>query len=270
MFGFPENEMQEAEKLCELFDRMRKYARDKNIVVVCATAHHQPAPDVTDFTFTFVDQRRDAALDYIGVIRTKERPLAGTLKVDMDRLLKYDMTLPIGFTPLRAGATQTFNDAAPDEVVESIESQHSQFIKATAEKYGINPDILKSVLGFESAVRLSKMPVVGLHHDQMCYDIECDVHSKHAPGLVVASGRSHGRPISLMDALASLANEHKFRAEKIPGFDADFDGQVHVPKRYLSKQHYWGEGADTAESGARKRRQSDVHTNGRPKKGWQK
>lgn len=31
MFNFNEKEMQEAEKLADLFDRLRKYAREKNI-----------------------------------------------------------------------------------------------------------------------------------------------------------------------------------------------------------------------------------------------
>ena len=37
MFGFNEKEMQEAEKLADLYDRMRKYARELDIRVVTAT-----------------------------------------------------------------------------------------------------------------------------------------------------------------------------------------------------------------------------------------
>lgn len=233
MFGFPESEMQEAEKLCDLFDRMRKYARDQKIVVVCATANHQPAPDVTDFTFTFVDQSRDAAMDYIGIIRTKERPLSGTLKVDMDRLLKYDMTLPIGFTPLRDGVTQTFDD---------------------------------KVAGFEvelphSGIRMKLTPPTKERVVELIKGFDIDYEPVQEDDIIILGSGQYQVARNLNYFSTAGGGGGLFREPSEPTPTIDNPG---------GRSRIWGDGALTPEQGARKRRQSDVHVNGRPKKGWQK
>jgi hypothetical protein len=260
MFGISEEEMRETEKLADLYDRLRKYAREARVKVIVATAGVQCDVENTDLTVSWAPAT-PRIVDYLNIVRTKERPVS-----EKTHELSWDFTMPIGYSALRDGVTQE-HDGTMDvaEGLALAAGSVSAFIKDTAEKYGLDPNMLERMVGMESGgFRRGDIPIVGLQHDHMVdRDVEFLYQGTMQP-LIVTGGRRPG----VREALSRLASQHEFRS--IPGFDADFDGQVHGPKRYISKRHYWGEGADTPESAARKRRQSDVKPNGRKKKGWER
>lgn len=262
MFGISEEEMREAEKLADLYDRLRRYARDAKVKVIVATAGVQGDVENTDLTISWAPGT-PRIVDYLNIVRTKERPVSAKAHE-----LSWDFTMPIGYSAVRDGITQEL-DGTQDvgEVISHAVGSVSAFIDEVAKKFGIDPEMLERIIGFESGgdLRAGKIPIVGLQHDHIVdRDIEFLYQGNMQP-LIVTGGRRTGRESMLLGA---LARQHEFRS--IPGLDADFDGNVHGPKRYIAKRHFWGEGADTPESAARKRRQSDVKPNGRKKKGWER
>lgn len=264
MFGFNENEMQEAEKLADLYDRMRKYARELDICIVTATAGVQSAPDVTDLTITWDASQRPKVLDYISLMRTKERPVAANLRMADNA---WDFTMPIGYSPLRDGVRQEFNgkDDTPSkdswlvlpqgdsEEVESLES-----LLATQEEVDADAD----------PSRYAKC--IATFHDHMP-DRGVPVGQKVA----VLGGRMAGRTALLLAALGAVSASESFKIEDgTPDLDADHGGDGML--RYKSKRPvsfgfgFSGNSADTAVSGAEKRQWSDRKPNGKRKKSWER
>lgn len=260
MFNFNEKEMQEAEKLADLFDRLRKYAREKNIKVVVATAGVQSAPDVTDLQMTWETDQRPKVIDYIGLIGRQERPVGSDLNILKDT---WDFTVPIGYSPLRDGVTQTLDGT--DEVVESLES-----LLAGTDQDNIPSDRMAVCLGnLGYRADVESYPSAVPHRDVV-------VLGGPSTRNGILKSRASGRTALLLTALGAIA------AQGMPmplgGHDDDLgqdaeehDGMV----RYRSKSPggHFGFGrqaADTSVSGAEKRRWSDKKPNGKPKKGWEK
>jgi len=343
MFGFNEKEMQEAEKLADLYDRLRRYAREAKVKVIVATAGVQSAVDVTDMTVSW-HPSEPRVVDYLNIVRTKERPVSEKMHE-----LSWDFTMPIGYSALRDGVRQVM-DGENDPVRPSLTAKDIAALlekHPDMDKWTLNGDFVYPVGG--SGEPSHRIPVVGAKHDHISdRDVEFMYQGRaRLIGVSTPSARSdilddsvrhtypHGRaeaqlglsredleslmqeyPVGKLDLpeilakaaekfgidpgvleavmrvesaeayrdpiivggrqpgrdtrLLGLALDRLDKVETVHGWAADFDGQVAGPKRFISKRHHWGEGADTPESGARKRRQSDVHVNGKPKKGWQK
>jgi hypothetical protein len=255
VFGFNEKEMQEAEKLADLYDRMRKYARELDIRVVTATAGIQSAPDVTDMTITWDDSQRPKVLDYISLMRTKERPVAVKLRLADNA---WDFTMPIGYSPLRDGVRQEFNGK------DDTPTKDSWLVLPQGE--GEVVESLESLLARQEEID-SITPVE-------------EMSPNPTRKVAVLGGRMTGRTALLLASLGVAAAEGAFaeRVEKISGLDADFDGRVDNQGlvRYKTKRPmsfgfgFGGQAADTAVSGAEKRQWSDRKPNGKRKKSWER
>ena len=267
MFGFDEKEMQEAEKLADLYDRMRKYARELDIRVVTATAGIQSAPDVTDMTITWDDSQRPKVLDYISLMRTKERPVSAKLRM-LDNA--WDFTMPIGYSPLRDGVRQEFNgkDDTPSKdnwlVLPKGGDEEPETLEDLIESFECDG---KFIPEDRAASLLTK--------DNRTYH---DVQHGAPVGQKVAvlGGRMAGRTALLLASLAAASAGNAF-ADAIgetPNLDADYDGNS-MP-RYKSKRPvsfgfgFGSQAADTAVSGAEKRQWSDRKPNGKRKKSWER
>lgn len=286
MFGFNENEMQEAEKLADLYDRMRKYARELDICIVTATAGVQSAPDVTDLTITWDASQRPKVLDYISLMRAKERPVAANLRLADNA---WDFTMPIGYSPFRDGVRQEFNgkDDTPakdswlvlpqgdSEEVESLESLLEGSLSITPEEVAANPGKYAHRIypvdlnDIHNMDVLESYPARPPEHDHM--------HDTPNPTQKVAvlGGRMTGRTALLLAALGAVSASESFRIEDdTPDLDANHDGDGML--RYKTKRPmsfgfgFGSQAADTAVSGAEKRQWSDRKPNGKRKKSWER
>lgn len=105
MFGFNEKEMQEAEKLADLFDRLRKYAVDTGVHVIVETAYVHNEHDSTALTCDVTGSGL-AILDYIDLIRTNEKPSKLVSMLNSESNQKLDVVVPIGYSSMRDGVRQ--------------------------------------------------------------------------------------------------------------------------------------------------------------------
>lgn len=105
MFGFNEKEMQEAEKLADLFDRLRKYAVDSGVHVIVETAYVHDEHDSTALTCD-VTGNGLSILDYIDLIRTNEKPSKLVSMLNSESNQKLDVVVPIGYSSMRDGVRQ--------------------------------------------------------------------------------------------------------------------------------------------------------------------
>lgn len=198
MLGMSQKELQEAEKLCDLFDRMRSYAREAKIVCITTSCPYQPAPDVTDF---LVSWHRDqpGVVDYINLLRTKERPVSMGEPIAHGDICTFALTMPIGYSPMRDGIKQVHGISAPPR------------------------DVLDDIL------------------DEVAADSEWATPS----------------PIGMGDD-SSWLSDGTYRLSKPFKFDLNAEVRSHVVN------------GTTPKKAADKRRWSEVHVNGRPKKGWER
>lgn len=293
MFGVPEEHMQEAEKLCDLFDRLRKYAIDNKITCVIGTRGIQPAHDVTDVYTTWQGQSLPKVMDYIGLIRANERPLSMSPIMDKaEEVIGYDITVKIGYSALREGVEQKVDPTAP-RVAFDIESNIYDTEGLHLTDWIVPAPVVGHCKECGSEIPYTKIPFV----------IKPQNLEDH---LRVRYGK--GTEVTLPSGMKVMVHipTHERLTQLISGLDQDFepckDGDVIIlggGEYRVTRPHHdyfnddvsrtyphrverlnfpgmggcWPMGdsaAPTPERAAAKRRQSDVHVNGKPKKSWQR
>lgn len=263
MFGKSEKEMQETEKLCDLFDRMRLYAKRVNVPVIITTGHHQTSMEDTDIQVV-ITRPDPKAGEYLEMVRTKERPS----KADMVEGEKYhilDFTFPVGFSSLRDGVTQKVTAEELSQVVESAESKAERVIVIGAGGHYPHQHLIRQFLEKSGGT---------LHTGE---DGGFTVDLPNSGLQVTLKPPSRERMSEILGAAMDFESGGSFKADH----DGDSGGKryralhdhMYYPQTLdLGRRSYFpmADGCLTPERAAAKRRSSDVHVNGRPKKGWQK